>query len=309
MLHRVTIRLTAPLGTPVVSGTLFGHLCWAMVDLRGEEALADWLTAMETGRRPPFLLSDAFPAGFLPRPLMPPRWPEGDPPLERATKWKKARKAVLVRREDFLELRKGAPEAAWAEAAADASPPEPEEHRHAHNRIDRIRNTTPESAGIWFVDDLWYDGRDGRDRLDVYVDTDLDAALLRDLFTLVGENGYGRDITHGRGFFAVEELAPDGGLVAFEGNRLVSLSRGCLTDNMREPRYRRTTHYGKLAIRMNALTGRPWKKPILLTLPGASFRPADDGPFGRLLAGVHLDRPEIRFNAWHLAIPYREDAS
>ncbi len=304
MLRRITIRLTGPLGTPFASGTLFGHLCWAFLDLRGEDALADWLEEMENQGRPPFLLSDAFPAGLLPKPLLSPRIPEGDPGLERADRDKKRRKAMLVRRADFLRLRAGGDEEAWGEAALTAGAPPLETVRHAHNVIDRIRGTTPEKAGIWFVDDAWYP--EDRARFDIYADCDLDPGLLRELFERVGADGYGRDSTYGRGLFLVEEMAGEEELAKLSGNRLVSLSRGCLTANMRAPRYRRTTHFGKLGIRMNARTGRPWKKPVLLMQPGATFAAADDGPFGGMLSGVHPDLPEIRFNAWHLAVPYRE---
>jgi hypothetical protein len=43
--------------------------------------------------------------------------------------------------------------------------------------------------------------------------------------------------------------------------------------------------------------------------PGASFRPDGDGPWGALLDAVHRDLPQVRFNAWHLAVPYREAAA
>ena len=305
MLRRITIRFLGPLGTPLASGTLFGHLCWAYLDSHGEDALAAWLADMESRRRPPFLISDGMPSGFLPRPLTRPELPKHDLGLDEAAEQKRKRKAALVPREAFLNLRAGATEDAWGEAALEASPPSSELVRHAHNRIDRIRNTTPERAGIWFIDDEWFPTDGGR--FDIYVESDLDEVVLRDLFARVGENGFGRDSTYGRGFFVVEEVAEDAELEAFAGNRLVSLSRGSLTANMQDPRYRRTTHFGKLGSRMNARTGRPWKKPVLLMLPGATFAPADRGPFGELLSKVHIDLPEtVRFNAWHLAIPYRE---
>ena len=304
MLYRIRIDLRAALGTPFHSGTLFGHLCWAYLDLRGEDALATWLAEMENQRRPPFLLSDAFPASFLARPLTRPKLPGPDLPLEQAAREKRKRKARLVRRDDFLRVRTGADADAWGEAAVDARPPELASVRHAHNVIDRIRGTTPETAGIWFIDDEWC--KEDGTRFDVYVECDHGSALLHELFDYVGDSGYGRDSTYGRGFFVVEGIEEERELGAFQGNRLISLSHGCLTANMKAPRYRRETHFGKLGIRMNARTGRPWKKPILLMQPGATFAPADGGPFGNLLSGVHPDLPEICFNAWHLAIPYRE---
>ena len=47
--HRVRLELTAPIGTPLASGTLFGHLCWAWRERHGE-VLTVWdpLRGIET---------------------------------------------------------------------------------------------------------------------------------------------------------------------------------------------------------------------------------------------------------------------
>lgn len=315
MLLRIRLRLVAPLGTPMVSGTLFGHLCWAWLDRHGEKALEEWLDAMARGARAPFLISDAFPAGHLPRPLLPPDIPAQDVPLEQARQAKRRRHAMLVRREDFLRLRtRPSREGDWL--AAVAEPPAHLPVQHAHNTIDRLRATTLEVAGLWFVEDDWGFAR--VPERDVYVDTDLDAGEVRALFALVGESGYGRGVTYGRGFFEVVEVSEDRELAQpLDGDdvRLVSLSHGCLSPNMRDARWRRTTHFGRLAARAAGRPGadgapaRPWKVPLLLMRPGATFAPADGGPFGALLDRVHRDLPQVRFNAWHLAVPYREAAA
>jgi CRISPR-associated protein Csm4 len=312
VLFRIRLRLTAPLGTPMVSGTLFGHLCWAYFDRHGEAALVDWLEAMEQGERAPFLISDAFPAEHLPRPLLAPEIPNDDLSPDEARRRKQRRKAMLVRRDDFLKLRSRATvEREWLDHVVESKPSLLVQH--AHNVIDRLRQTTPERAGLWFIEDDW--GFCVLPERDLYVQTDLEQAELAELFRIVGENGFGRDVTYGRGLFSVEAVAIERELAEpLEGAdvRLVSLSHGCLTANMGEARWQRTTHFGKLAARAEGQPGadgtpaRPWKKPLLLLRPGCTFRPVDDGPFGALLDRVHLDLPQVRFNAWHLAIPYRE---
>lgn len=307
MLFRIRLRLTAPLGTPMVSGTLFGHLCWAYLDRHGEGALGEWLEAMEGGERAPFLISDAFPADHLPRPLLAPEIPGEDMSPEQARQHKRLRKAIWVPRQDFLRLRaQPAAESLWLKHVVDVEAPSAVQH--AHNVIDRLRNTTPEVAGLWFVEDDWSFTR--LPERDVYAETDLGPGDLRDLFAHVGETGYGRDTTYGRGLFEVVDVVEDRELakpLAGPDVRFVSLSHGCLTPNMAEARWRRVTHFGKLAARID--NGRPWKKPLLLMRPGATFRPEGPGPFGRILDRVHLDLPQVRFNAWHLAVPYREAAA
>jgi CRISPR-associated protein Csm4 len=193
---------------------------------------------------------------------------------------------------------------------------------HAHNRIDRITGTTPDTAGLWFVEDDWSFAkvlRDGRPDpqaplRDLYVDTDMPMAEVVTLLAEVGEHGYGRDATYGRGRFRVEGAEPDPELAAHAGNRAMSLSHGCLTASMHDPRYERFTHFGKVGIELAATGARPFKRPVLLMRPGATFRPEGAGPFGALLGGahepperrVHQDRPEVVHHAFHLAIPYTE---
>src|SRR4030042_1888807 len=51
--------------------TIFGHLCWGMRYLYGEEKLQDFLEWYENGM-PPILLSNGFPGELMPAPLLPP---------------------------------------------------------------------------------------------------------------------------------------------------------------------------------------------------------------------------------------------
>ena len=57
---------------------------------------------------------------------------------------------------------------------------------------------------------------------------------------------------------------------------------------------------------MTATGASPFKRPVLLTRPGMTFRPRGDGPFGRWLARVHPSRPEIGINGFHVTIPFTE---
>jgi CRISPR-associated protein Csm4 len=52
----------------------------------------------------------------------------------------------------------------------------------------------------------------------------------------------------------------------------------------------------------------PFKRPILLAEPGATFD-GSDGLSGALLDQVHADRPEIRHHAYHLCLPFAETAA
>ncbi len=318
-LFRVRITLRAPLGTPLTSGTLFGHLCWVMREARGESALTAWLASLPER---PWALSDAFPRDRLPFPMLPPVPPERPDTMDKAAldrlrKAKKQAKQAWVSLDVWRHVRDrcSAPLLRAAQLAPDTDGEgeggrlprrELAAVRIAHNTIDRQTGSTPDEGGLYFVDEDW--GFADNPHRDIYVRAETTAVEIEALFGGVGEAGYGRDATYGRGHFGVDGIDTDA--VAWldqgDGNRRLSLSQGALGANMAEPRYKLYTLFGKLGVGMLDDGVRPWKKPLLLTRAGCTFRPTDEGPYGAWLTGIHQDRPEVGHNAFHLAIPYTE---
>lgn len=262
--YRIRLRLHGPLATPLHSGTLFGHLCWAKRLREGDAALTAWLAALPES---PLLLSDALPRDHLPRPLLQP----GDRPepaasesrwdfLQRLQQDKKLRKTAFISVADFLELRLGLGEAgllarlrkqaAEREQIIKRAQPPRRSHplsltvRQAHNTIDRLTGTTPETGGLYFMDEEWR--RDEAAEMDVYAAGEITLENLQALFNTVGEFGFGRDANLGRGRFTATVEPADPRLFAHDGNRRLSLSHGVLTANMAAPFYKLHTHYGKL---------------------------------------------------------------
>lgn len=314
----------SPLGTPLASGTVFGHLCWALRDRDGEPALETWLGRL---REEPFAVSDGFPAGTLPRPMLPspaqplqPRHALDRKALARLEEAKGQRRRNLVSLDRWRDARVGldggrigpalAPEPAF-QTPGGGSVPALREARSPHNVIDRRSNHTLQEAGLWFADEWWAAGA-GLE-VDLYVRTARPADDVADLLRRVGEHGYGRDASLGRGLFAVQGHEQAGWLDDPPGAggapRLVSLSHGTVTPNMRDARWKHAVLYGKLGRAMLAeVGGRPWKLPLLLAQPGATWAADNPGPFGEWLLGVHQDLPGIGHNAYHVAIPYTEAA-
>jgi len=70
-LVRYSFKPESPLGTPLQSDTLAGHLLCYLRERSGDAALEEVLGQFEAGN-PPFIVSSAFPSGMLPRPEMPP---------------------------------------------------------------------------------------------------------------------------------------------------------------------------------------------------------------------------------------------
>jgi CRISPR-associated protein Csm4 len=251
-------------------------------------------------------LSDGFPHGLLPRPLVGPRpLADRDP-----TDAKRRKKKPYVRRDVFLARRD-----AWDDATLDVDsdlagePATPV--RRAHNVVDRRGRGTLETGGLYFVQEDWRFTRPENACVDVYVEAHEAPDKVGALFHELGEEGFGRDASTGRGRWTVEAAEPDADLVAQPGlPRRFSLSRGALTpQNMRAALWRLTPHFGKAGPQVTASGSSPFKKPALLMRPGATFEPLGDGPFGRWIVGVHPHRPEIGLNALHVAVPFAEAAA
>lgn len=304
---RVKLKLESALRTPLHSGTLFGQLCWAFRALRGERELVNWLQAQ---REEPLLVSDAMPRDYLPRPMLAPMGRGGVLSLGEVQQSKRLRKLSWIRREDFAALRGSMNEADLMVMLQrrDAYGPEGlASTRRAHNTIDRLTGTTPEAGGLYFVDENWPTEVGESGCFDVSVGSWLDESFLHQLFSFVGQWGFGRDASTGRGRWScaiepeVAEWFGEGGA------RRMSLSHGSLTANMEAPRYRLHVHFGKVGGGYG-MTSNPFKFPLTLLRPGATFRPQEGGGarWGELLREVHPERPWIVQQAEHLTVGFSE---
>jgi CRISPR-associated protein Csm4 len=312
-LFRAILRLKSPLGTPLHSGTLFGQLCWAKQECDGEAALENWLS----DERHVWALSDGFPVGLLPRPLARPAAPSDDPKV--ADDRKKQRKRGFVRRDGFIKIRDRLSEETLGPhliATMDRS------FTLAHNTIDRRTGSTPDAGGLYFLEEDWSFSSRAPGRSKPLREGTVEAGPLRDLhivasesevahikrlLSALGEMGYGRDANLGRGQWTVESVEPDAELANGPNGRLVSLSHGSAEPDMGDLRCRIDTHYGKVGPGVTARNGiSPFKKPLLLLQPGATFNGPVSRRYGALLRSVHSECPEIVHNAFHVAIPFVE---
>jgi CRISPR-associated protein Csm4 len=298
-LYRVRLKLEGPFVTPLASGTLFGMACLALADREGEAALRDWLGVPDRL----WGFSDAFPAGLLPRPLVTPvPVPEGRD--TNAAKQLKARR--FVTREGFLAGRQMISDRSLEPHLCAV---EQKTVHLAHNTIDRVTGSTPEQGGLFFIEEDWSWGL-SPDR-DLYVEAEADEhSRVEALLGAVGERGFGRKAGLGRGRFRVISIDHDRDLESGPRDRLMSLSRGAVTTGMADVRARLMPHFGKAGPEVAVGQGDPpFKRPLLLTEPGATFVADGDGRLGAWLREVHPTRPEIGHNAFHVTVGFREAAA
>lgn len=297
--YRLRLRLVSPLGTPMQSDTLFGHLAWHVARRDGPDAVAAFLAPFTAGA-PPFILSDAFPAGLLPRPLLPLKG--GAPQGDRAAygEAKRRGKAPFIRAEHFPGV------AAGVETAPEpvASPWITVETPHAS--IDRNTWTTTPGGQFFLTESQALSG--DFDAVDVYIRA-LDgwAEKITDWLRAMAPEGFGRDKSVGHGAYEVADLTTWSSFEAVEGaDAFISLST--FMPAAQDPvngRWRMRVKRGYLG--EMAGNGNPFKRPLIQFEPGAVFR-ATGGPkpfYGRMAAGIAPGMPEAVQCGYTLAVPCR----
>lgn len=303
---RATLRVRATLAQPITSGGLWGQMACAVALMEGDAGVRAWL---EGQQREPWLLSSAMPKGFLPRPLLQPmsRRDASEEDLRAlgmlrqlhwiAEQWFSTHRKALNERVLLGEIRGGFTDTEW------------KLQPRQHNTIDRRTARPIEDGGLYF-DEVLAPGKGGA-MLQVYLG--LPSAAHREqaraLLELVGAWGAGGKASTGCGAFDLDSLDAVDALFAVPGTRRMSLSHGVLEPEMGEPRYRLHPHDGKVGPPMASRVATPFKYPLLLLTPGATFSPGSGKLFGRMLGGtacpVHV-LPEILHHALHLSLAFVE---
>jgi CRISPR-associated protein Csm4 len=263
-------------GTPPKGDTLFGQLCWAARNRFGKARLEELLVGYTQGR-PYLVVSDALPAGHLPRPALPMSWFSDTGGDRKALK----KRAWLPLDELHYSVARWLARCRPAEelAAGNVSTyPQP------HNSINRATNTTGEGFDPYNSEQLWYGQKvAGRSvapepKLDIYVVWDETRVLADELLMLLkdmGELGFGRDAGIGLGRFAVDSWEVGDLPGQSHGDAWLTLGpcapQGLAFDPSRSF-YHPFTRFGRHGD-MGARLGNPFKSPILMADTGAVFVP------------------------------------
>ncbi len=300
--YRISLRLKSPVGTPWQADTLAGNLAWLEAFRAGAGGVREFLAPFAAGD-PPFILSDGFPAGLLPRPLFLRRIAKaGD--LTSYAKEKVRRKAEFIRMEEFDSLRRG--------IAVEGDPPTSPwvGIDFLHASISRKTGTTGGEAGTLFSTQCHAltggEKEAGTARIEIYALckegwNERLAALLRDMSL----TGFGRDKSVGLGQFDFLGMEPWKAFSNFKGNNgfiaLSSFVPG--RDDPTNGNWALNVKYGKLG--ENAGSGNPFKRPFIQLKPGAVFYTETEPKsyYGRTMTGLAPGFPDSLQLCYCLAVP------
>lgn len=301
--YRLTLTAATAFGTPLLGETLFGSLCWAVFRLFGTERLKALLAGYCEGR--PFaVLSDAFPAGYVPLPALPSSfWTSGVGDNRKYLK-KKAWLAVenLTRTPDTWQV-EALTEAELAtvvlkDGTGDSSKALKVSSVTVHNTINRSTLTTGE--GMFAPYQQTQTRFHPSVKLQVYAvvdETRFSADELHKAMSFIGLSGFGRDASAGLGKFEVlgapQALPPQP--ASHSRLTLASVSLAGMSGVVAEKTfYRIKTHFGRHGAEL-ALSGAPFKKPVVLAQRGAVVtfeNPTEASFIGQGITGISTVNPE-----------------
>jgi CRISPR-associated protein Csm4 len=325
--YRIKLHPKGPWATPFQADTLFGHICWMIVQ-KGDD-LGKFLEPFKNNK-PRFLLSDGFIGDNLPFPLYNPMLSsvilDND---QYALRYKKPfLKQESLSKSDFVEfINSENPKqdleelynyyVIKQECLKCLSEPEKDwfrvhkEQVNLKNSIQRNTFTTsPEGGGLYPLKEWFL--RKG-EWISVYVRCEENyLAELTGYLKQVGMTGYGKKKSIGKGVFEISD-EPDeiDDLNNEPGEPFVTLSPFIPEQdqiNVKESFYKLRLKQGKLGEQF-ANSGRPFaKNPLVMFEPGSIFIPINGATqFGQLIKdmvpGGECDLKKIVHYAYAFLVP------
>jgi len=318
--YTVHLEMKSPLVTEFQSDTIFGHICWAVRYLQWPEGerLSDFLDAYRQGAVPPLLVSNGFPKGYLPKPVIPPVSQDelkeaignGDR-VTQSQRIKRIKKLVLIPREIFDGLANEmiTPKRLFKslyDHYLDKTFDMPAQGSVVmHNSVNRATGRV--DSGLYSQEETFFPDNGGE--FVIYLKGDYFTKMeLERIFGFIAMEGFGKDKSTGKGHFKFT-IEPGIDLPQCDcPDSFMSLSSFIPTSSdPTDGHYTLLHKYGKLgggfASGASGSDGNPFKKPLLMFAAGSTFRDLAFTPnkvYGSLLGDVHTN-PAIKHYA--LAFP------
>lgn len=310
-LCRFTLTPLGSWASRLASDTLYGLVCWLVAEMEGEAACRE-ITAAFLENDPPFLLSSAMPADYLPMPALPApgRQKFRELAASRGDQTEKALFEILCK---FKKFRKQPwlPISIWLKHRDDLSLENlflsesfcAEDKNvfsqiafEPHVAIDR--NTGTARDGQLFFTRLRYFSPAAR--LHLYARTSMQQKLL-DYLRLIGEQGFGKNASTGNGRFAIELDASFNP----ENLELQQANAQMICSVCSAPELTNLKGYYKLEVKRGKTgpgSSNPFKKPFLMLQEGTVLFTLPQGPFA--LRNLNANSNVIQILA-PLALPCR----
>jgi CRISPR-associated protein Csm4 len=259
--YRFKLKPLAPWSTPWDADTLFAALAWQVLRSGGEVSLREFLAQFQGGA-PPFILSSAFPEGWLPCPLSVEieDLPDSNVKRKRPTLIPEGQfRALITKPATIIPPATPPPESILSRSRLQAV-------------IDRISGTTSGEGSLFEVDD-WYLQESVSKHLTLFVKAQDGPDLFHNLLASLSRQGFGKKRSSGRGAFRlVSDPEPCDWMDSTDGaNAFVSLSPFVPAEG--DPAHGRwglIVKYPKFS--PEAPVANPFKGRLVMLRPGSVFR-------------------------------------
>lgn len=302
--YRIIIRPETAFATPIVGDTLFGQMCWAIVELFGEPRLENCLKGY-LNNDPFMVVSNAFVKDHLLLPSVPSFYWQNDQGIDRKVlkgkRWIAETDFQACESSDWQQKAKSDSEIAHnilSDQEKNLKIEAPKLMMNAtqmHNTLNRATSSTGSGQFAPFESGLTWLNQDQAWQVFILVREDaLTEIELIQVVEHIELMGYGRDASTGLGKFTVE-LVEESVLPKGKGihNAYMTLSNCCPQGHgfvAERSFYLTNTRFGRHGNVM-ATSGAPFKKPILMAEAGAVFAP--DNYEERLFVGQGITKISV----------------
>ena len=314
--YELVIKPMSSFLTSMQSDIIFGHIIWAASELDGEDKASDILNQVRQ-KNPPFIISNGFPEGMLPKINN----IKNSKVFEEVSKhhdmtsktekiklmkfMKKQKKKAFVTKKEFEILRTSPITTTFTMDTEQA-----EEHTsHAvsqynvKNTINRLDSSTVftdssgrEFSGLYGMTEIFYKGN-----LSIYIKlrNDFDKDELLKYLKYIELTGYGKKKSSGKGRFEIISFEP-----AIWIDSEIDNPNGFVTLSNYVPEQNDYTQivFADISTKRGKLSGgyateeNIFKKPIVHYLPGAVFESDNPGEIkGKALDNIHFMEEIIQF--------------
>jgi CRISPR-associated protein Csm4 len=294
-LYKITLQLTSPYTTDWQADTIWGHLCWALRFAYGEDELLKFL-ARYNHDEVPLLVSNGFPGDLLPRPILPGKKVTTRSEFIAA---KANKKISWLTPGEFTEIINGKEPVLSEKNSGTASVT-------IKNQINRVSGTTRGKETDVASGYLFNFPQRHLEIVSIYLKVVSDfVETTKDLFDNLSKSGYGKRKTVGYGQFIVKSFNEFTGFESPKNaNAFISLSNFVPAVNDPIKGYWGIlVKYGKLGEEF-AITGNPFKKPLVMFKVGSCFY---DSPvrncYGRLVRNLSSSYPTVVQYGYALSVP------
>ncbi|PMP65197.1 type III-A CRISPR-associated RAMP protein Csm4 [Desulfurella multipotens] len=274
---KLTLKFTSPLASALQSDTIFGQFCWYYSYIYGVEKLESLINQ----EKPFAVFSDGFLENHIPMPVLKPISIDKFGDYADIKRFKKLEfiKASALKDVDVLDAVKLIK---LIKSVNFEKKSYLERQVILRNSIDRITNTTLEN-GLYQTEEVFFD-KDAR--IDIYVKYDselIDKDCITKVFDYIGQSGFGKDKSIGKGRFKITNLIENPDLLKEKQTKtFISLSSGVTCDDCE-------VLFGKTFVKFGKHGGyglpNPFKNPVIMFKSGSTFKIKNFKPiFGKSLS-------------------------